>query len=80
MDYRIFIPDAIQERITQHYTTGKEQSCAAGEWWVNLHPFPSWTNLGRALYFKGEDRALEKMAKYLPKGTYIERGYWCYSQ
>ena len=71
-DYRIFIPDAIQERITQHYTTGKEQSCAAGEWWVNLHPFPSWNRLAIALYYKGEDRALEKMAHY-PKGVYMKR-------
>ena len=32
------------------------------------------------LYYKGEDGALEKMTQYLPKGVYMERGYWCYSK
>ena len=76
----IYIPDAIRERITQHHTTDKEQSCAAGEWWVHTYVSPSWDLLANALYHKGEDGALEKMAQYLPEGAYMERGYWCYSQ
>ena len=76
----IFIPAAVQERITQHHTTDKEQSRAAGEWWVHTYPSPSWNYLARALYDKGEDGALEKMTQYLPKGVYMERGYWCYSK
>ena len=76
----ILIPDAIQERITQHHTTDKEQSHAAGEWWVHTYPFHSWDGLARTLYHRGEDQALEKMAQYLPKGVYMERGYWRYSE
>ena len=72
----IYIPDAIQERITQHHTTDKEQSCVAGEWWVHTGLSPSWDFLASALYYEGEDRALEKMAQYLPKGAYMERGYY----
>ena len=76
----IFIPDAIQERITQHHTTDKEKSCAAGEWWVHTYLSPSWDGLASALYHNGEYGALEKMTQYLPKGVYMERGYWCYSK
>ena len=72
----IDIPDAIQEKIIQHHTTDKEQSCAAGEWWVHGVPYTSWYDLASALYHEGEDRALEKMAQYLPKGAYMERGYY----
>ena len=73
----IYIPGAIRKRITKHHTTDKMQSHAAGEWWVHTYPSPSWDNLAIALYYTGQDTALEKMAQYLPKGTYIERGYWC---
>ena len=72
----IDIPDAIRERIIQHHTTDKEQSCAAGEWWVHTYPAPSWNNLAIVLYHNGEDRAVKKMAQYLPKGVYMERGYY----
>ena len=67
------IPAAIRERITKLHATGKKQSMAAGEWWVNTDLSPSWDNLARALYHSGEDTALEKMAQYLPKGVYMER-------
>ena len=76
----IYIPYAIRERITQHHTTDKEQSCTAGEWWVHTGPYPSWHALAGALYNTGEYTALEKITQYLPEGAYIERGYWCYSQ
>ena len=76
----ICIPYAIQERITQHHTTDKEQSRAAGEWWVHTHPSPSWNRLANALYNEGEYKAVDKMTQYLPKGAYMERGYWCYSK
>ena len=69
----LLIPHAIKERITKLHATGKKQSLAAGEWWVNTYHSPSWDNLARALYRKGEDTALEKMAQYLPKGAYMER-------
>ena len=71
----LLIPDVIEKRITKHHATVKEQSLAAGEWWVNIYPVPSWDHLATALYLSGEDTALEKMAQYLPKGAYMERGY-----
>ena len=67
------VPAAIQERITRRHTTNKAQCYAAGEWWVQTYPFPSWDNLANALYHKGEDTALHKMTQYLPKGAYMER-------
>ena len=73
---KVGIPDAIQERIIEHHTTDKEQSCAAREWWVHTYPSPSWNSLANTLYYNGEDKVLEKMAQYLPKGAYIERGYY----
>ena len=67
------IPAAIRERITKLHATEKKQSLAAGEWWVNTDPAPSWDLLANVLYHEGEERALEKMAQYLPKGAYMER-------
>ena len=67
------IPDAIKERITKQHATNKMRSRAAGEWWVHTHYSPSWNNLANALYHKGEDRALERMTQYLPKGAFMER-------
>ena len=67
------IPDAIKERITKHHATDKMRSCAAGEWWVHTDYSPSWDYLATALYRNGEDRALERMTQYLPKGVYMER-------
>ena len=67
------IPDAIQERITERHTTTEEQTRAAGEWWIHTYHSPSWDRLAKALYYSGQDRALEKMAQYLPKGVYMER-------
>ena len=67
------IPDAIKERITKHHATFKMQSRAAGEWWVHTDPSPSWDDLAIELYLKREDKAVERMAEYLPKGAYMER-------
>ena len=72
-DPRINIPDAILERITKQHATDKMRSRAAGEWWVHTDISPSWDDLTIALYRKGEDKALERMTRYLPKGVYMER-------
>ena len=72
-DPRIYIPDAIRERITKHHATDKMRSRAAGEWWVHTDISPSWDSLANALYHNGEDGALERMTQYLPKGVYMER-------
>ena len=67
------IPVAIRERITKHHATDKMRSRAAEEWWVHTHPYPSWDYLAGALYHSGENKALERMTQYLPKGVYMER-------
>ena len=69
----LHVPAAIQERITRRHTTNKTQSYAAGEWWIQTYPSPSWDRLATALYHSGENKALDKMAQYLPKGVYMER-------
>ena len=69
----INVPDAILERITKQHATDKMRSRSAGEWWVHSYPYPSWDGLANDLYDSGEDRALERMAEYLPKGVYMER-------
>ena len=76
--FEFHIPAAIQQRITKHHATEKKQSLAAGEWWVNTVSYPSWDNLANVLYHNGEDTALEKMARYLPKGA-SWRGYYTLS-
>ena len=72
-DWRQLAPTSVQERITKLHATEKEQSLAAGEWWVNTDLSPSWDSLANELYYNGEDRPLKMMAQYLPKGAYMER-------
>ena len=67
-----FVPDPIIQRIKAQNTAETERSCALGQWWVNTHPSPTWMDLALAVYHEGEDRALEKVAQYLPKGTHME--------
>jgi len=66
------VQSSIIRIITVQYTTDTERSCALGQWWVNTHPSPTWMDLALAVYHEGEDRALEKVAQYLPKGTHME--------
>ena len=66
------VPSPVVRRIEDQYTTETEQSCATWEWWVNTDPSASWMDLALALYHEGEDRALEKVSQYLPKGTHME--------
>ena len=66
------VPDHIVQKIAQGYPTERQWSCATGEWWVNTHYLASWDHLAMTLYHAGEDRAVEKVAQYLPKGTHME--------
>ena len=68
----VSVPHPVERRIEDQYTTETERSCATWEWWVNTVPSASWGSLARALYHEGEDRALEKVSQYLPKGTHME--------
>ena len=71
--YPINIPYAIQDRITKQHATDKERSRVAGEWWVHTDISASWDDLADALYRSGQDKALERVTQYLPKGVYMER-------
>ena len=73
------VPHLVQ-RIEDQYTTEREQSCAAGVWWANTHPSASWPQLAQGLYYAGEDRAMEKVSQYLPKGTHMESVQTGYTQ
>ena len=71
--FGLFIPDAIQDRITKQHATDQMQSRAAGEWWVHTGISASWDDLANALYHHGEDQALKRMTQYLPIGVHKER-------
>ena len=73
LEFGLNTPVAIRERITKQHATEKMRSRAAGEWWVHTHFSPSWNRLANALYYTEEDKAVEKMTQYLPKGVYMER-------
>ena len=66
------VPLLVIPRIEDQYTTERERSYAAWEWYVNTHPSASWNHLALALYHAGEYGAVEKVAQYLPKGTHME--------
>lgn len=74
--WKIGIADPFKGRIMQSHSTETEQSCKAGKYWIDTCPFASWESLALKLYYSREDSALEKVAQYLPRGTYID-GY-CY--
>jgi len=56
----------------QCYSTETERSCEAGKYWIETCPFASWESLALKLYYSREDSALEKVAQYLPRGTYTD--------
>ena len=66
------VPYPIIQRIEAEYTTETERNCAFVQWWLNTNPSPTWMDLALVLYKVGRDRALEKVAQYLPKGTHME--------
>ena len=68
----VHVPHAVVQRIKDQYATETERSCATWEWWVNTDPSASWEDLAMALYHRGDDRAVEKVSQYLPKGTHME--------
>ena len=70
--WKIGVPDPIRERIMQCYSTETERSCEAGKYWIETCPFASWESFALKLYYSREDGALEKVAQYLPRGTYID--------
>lgn len=70
--WKIGVPDPIREKIMQCYSTETERSCEAGKYWIETYPFASWESLALKLYYSREDGALEKVAQYLPRGTYID--------
>ena len=57
-----------QKEIRQQSSTERKKSLALGDYWVNADPDASWEKLTRALYWKGEERAVAVTKQYLQEG------------
>ena len=60
------VPDSKLIEIEDQSSTEMEHHLALTSYWLNTHPDPSWQQLGRALYHRGEERAATVMKQYLP--------------
>ena len=61
----LHVPDSKRQEIKQQSSTKREKSLALGDYWVNTDPDASWEGLARALYKRGEERALAVTKQYL---------------
>ena len=60
------IPDSKLDEIKEQSSTEIEKSHQVGRYWVNTHPNPSWEELGKTLYLRGEETAAMMVKQYLP--------------
>ena len=60
------VPDSKLNEIKEQSSTEIEKSHEVGRYWVNAHPDPSWEELGKALYWNGEETAAMMVKQYLP--------------
>ena len=60
------VPDSKLDEIKEQSSTEIEKSLQVGRYWVNTHPDPSWEELGRVLYLRGEETAAMMVKQYLP--------------
>ena len=60
------VPDSKLDEIEVQSSTEMEQCLALTIYWLNTHPDPSWQQLGRAFYHRGEERAATMVKQYLP--------------
>ena len=60
------VPDSKLIEIDEQSSTEMEKHLELGKYWVNTHPDPSWEQLSRALYERGEERAAMVVKQYLP--------------
>ena len=64
--------DVPLSKLLQQQSSTKEEKTHAGSlYYVNCVPHPSWSDLARALYMRGEERAAVMAKQYLPKGMCI---------
>ena len=60
------VPDSKLNEIKEQSSTEIEKSHEVARYWVNTHPHPSWEELGRVLYQRGEETAAMMVKQYLP--------------
>ena len=60
------VPLSKRQEIEEVSSTEEEKSHQVGRYWVNTHPDPSWEELGRVLYERGEETAAMMVKQYLP--------------
>ena len=64
--YELGVPSFKLDEIKEQSSTEIEKSHQVGRYWVNTHPDPSWEELGRTLYKRGEETAAMVLKQYLP--------------
>ena len=64
--YELDVPSSKLNKIKEQSSTEMKKSHQVGRYWVNTHPNPSWEELGKALYYYGEETATMMMKQYLP--------------
>ena len=59
------VPNHKLDEIRQQHSTQTNQMRATVEYWLSVHPTPSWRRLIRALEYSEEHQAVEKVKPYL---------------
>ena len=74
------MPRSMRESIRKDFTDKDDivKKNAMGEKWLEHHPAPTWKLFARALYFRGENKALGELyykayisGKFIRKSSYI---------
>ena len=70
------MPRSMRESIRKDFTDKDDivKKNAMGEKWLEHHPAPTWKLFARALYFRGEDKALGELYKAYIPGRFINSG------
>ena len=66
IDTNVLVPDSQLTDILLKYSTKREIASKCASYYVHYHPQPSWTQLAKYLYQKGEFAAVEKLKPLLP--------------
>ena len=60
------IPQSKRGEISRQHSSEREKRCAAGVYWLQTSPDVSWERLAGALYYLGEEEAVEAVKEFLP--------------
>ena len=63
---KLGVPFFKLDEIKDQSSTEIEKSHQVGQYWINTDPDPSWEELGRVLYWSGEETAGMMVKQYLP--------------